>query len=194
MADDEAMDAEENLFPVDHDVADDAFSELGEFMEPALDIPERIAEESILQPLPGPILPPAPRARRRVMPRNPVVYGTIVPAPGDVVEGIGERANRQNQFFMHQVRVFRSDYEAARTGHRRGDRLREIGMMVVTAVRDNGGRFLRWENGPAEDSIRWIEMNDQQATDKAMASLRDEIRRYRTPRAVVLPPEFRSTH
>jgi hypothetical protein len=193
MADEEAMAAAERIIEAN---ADDAFFELVEFMEPGVRIQEDAArmQEQIFQPMPEPILDPMPPARRRIMPRNPVIYGTIIPAPGDVVEGIGERANRQNRFFMHQVRVFRSEYEAARTGPRRGDRLREIGMNVVTAVRDNGGRFLRWEDGPIENSIRWIEMSDQQARDKAMASLRDEIRRYRTPRAAVLPPEFRPTH
>jgi hypothetical protein len=112
--------------------------------------------------------------------------GTIVPAPVDVLLGRGAMVRLHNRFFMDLVRSHRSEYQEARTnGH--VSRLREIGKTVVAAVRDKGGRFLRPEFGAAATSIKWIELTDEQAAQKAMASLRDEIRGHRTRAPVQTP-------
>jgi hypothetical protein len=129
------------------------------------------------------------RPARRVMPRNSINSGTIVPQPGDVTTGGGGAVNARHTHYMNQVKIHRPQYQENRVNSR--SRLREIGSMVVAGVHNIGGRFLDWNYGPSPNSIEWFEMDDEQAIDKAMASLRDEIRKYPVPRAPVLPPEFR---
>jgi hypothetical protein len=57
-------------------------------------------------------------------------------------------------------------------------RKREIGTMIVAAIQRNGGRFLHLVKGPVNNSVEWVEMSDDKAFWKVMATMRDEVSRW----------------
>jgi hypothetical protein len=112
----------------------------------------------------------------------PSVRGETFPRPQDVIKGRGGKANVQNVILMRLIKAYRRYYEAARRANDNGLKVK-IGAAIVDEVLRCGGRFLQLQQDPATDSCEWIEMSKKHAVAKAMATMRDEISRYPTPRA-----------
>jgi hypothetical protein len=112
----------------------------------------------------------------------PSVRGETFPRPQDVIKGRGGKANVQNVILMRLTKLYRPYYEDARRANDNGLKVK-IGAAIVDEVLRCGGRFLQMHHDPTTDSCEWIEMSKKHAVAKAMATMRDEISRYPTPRA-----------
>jgi hypothetical protein len=112
--------------------------------------------------------------RRRVKGTKPTVYGTV--GPRDIIKGRGGNVNTQNRPLMSLVRSHKELYEQAKKD-KDDRRKREIGAIIVAAIQRKGGRFLHQIKGPVNNSVEWVEMSDDKAISKVMATMRDEISR-----------------
>jgi hypothetical protein len=112
--------------------------------------------------------------RHRVKVTKPTVYGTV--GPRDIIKGRGGYVNTQNRPLMSLVRSHKALYEQAKKA-KNDRRKREIGVMIVASIQRNGGRFLHQIKGPVDNSVEWVEMSDDNAISKVMATMRDEISR-----------------